>query len=48
MIEQFHGTLTDVANPGQSRPENNGNEGWLSLWHINPCKLFNAKSLFIQ
>ena len=25
--------------------------GWLVvgvLWHINPCRLFNAKSIFIQ
>ena len=22
--------------------------GWLGLWHINPCSLFKAKSIFIQ
>ena len=21
--------------------------GWLDLWHINHCRLFNAKSIFI-
>ena len=22
--------------------------GWLDLWHINLCRLFNAKSIFMQ
>ena len=22
--------------------------GWLVLWHTNLCRLFNAKSIFIQ
>ena len=36
---------------GQNGHGKNDNEGWLVvwvLWHINLCRLYNTKSIFMQ
>ena len=34
--------------PGVVAPDCQWLVGWLVLWHINLCRLFNAKSVFME